>query len=131
MIRLRKNVLTIASLACLSALLFFLIQDAGAAARAGGNQSPTGPTAPTGPSQVSPPTGPPSSGVSGGVKSPNKNVVPRQGVATYDMTCVGPCARTRDLCLASCEQSPISGCSQRCYNYYKGCSAKCTLKIQQ
>ncbi len=35
MIRLRKNVWTIASVACLSALLFFLIQDAGAAARAG------------------------------------------------------------------------------------------------
>ncbi len=61
MIRLRKNVWTIASVACLSALLFFLIQDAGAAARAG-NQGPNSPTAPTGPSQVSPPTGPPSSG---------------------------------------------------------------------
>jgi hypothetical protein len=131
MIRLRKNVWTLVSVACLSALLFFLIQDAGAAARAGGNQGPTGPTAPTGPSQVSPPTGPPSGGVSGGVKSPNKNVVPRQGVATYDMTCVGPCARTRDLCLTKCGQGGVPGCSQRCYNYYNGCASKCALRIQQ
>ncbi len=131
MIRLRKNVWTIASVACLGALLFFLIQDAGAAARASGNQAPTSPTAPTGPSQVSPPMGPPSSGGSGGVKSPNQNFVPRQGINTYDLTCIGPCARARDWCLGRCGQDGVPGCSQRCYNYFNGCSAKCALRIQQ
>jgi|GEM_PF-5189918 len=128
MAHMREEIIIIATLLCFGAVLFFLVQDA-TAARTGGKQTPTSttnPTNPTGPSQVSPPTKqPPTGGFSG--QRQIYRVLP-QGV--IPPSCVGDCARQRDLCLTHCSGSPIQGCSQRCYNYYNGCASRCALKVR-